>query len=88
MTEARALAIAQSVIQQDGLEQAITGLKSIRLTTAEEERAVLGVANPDPDSWYVRFKLKRDEGVVEQIPDDILIRIDDRTGVAEIFCQM
>jgi hypothetical protein len=88
MTEAQALAVAQAVIQQEGLEPVIAGLKSIRLSTAEEERTVLGVSDPDPDAWYVTFKLRPREEVIGQDPEDILIRIDDRTGVPEILAQM
>lgn len=89
MTEAEALDRAWSVLRESDSEQEVGGLKSIRLSTAAEVREVLEVDDPDlTDTWYVSFLLKLDEGVVDQIPDDILITVDDRTGEATLHYQM
>jgi hypothetical protein len=52
-------------------------------------REVLDDLDPDPnDAWYIRFRLKLDAGVVDQIPDDILVAVDDRTGEVVLHYQM
>jgi len=89
MTESEALIIASAVLHEAGLQDEVTGLKSIRLSLAAEVREVLGSTDPDlADTWYVSFALKLDEGVVSQHPDNILITVDDHSGQATLIYQM
>ena len=89
MTESEALAKAYAVVRGEGLQDQITGLKSVRLSLASEVRSVLGCDDPDlADTWYVSFGLKLDEGVVYQHPDDILLTVDDHTGRVTLHYQM
>ncbi len=88
MTEAEALERARAALRECGSEQEVIGLKSIRLSTATEWREFIGVDEPNKkDTWYVRFQLKLDEGIVQH-PDDILISIDDHSGEATLHSQM
>jgi hypothetical protein len=89
MTENEAVALAVSTIREAGLSETITGLESIRLSTAAEVRQVLNIDSPDlVDTWFVSFALKREEGVIHEIPRSILIKIDDNTGTPRLVCQM
>jgi hypothetical protein len=89
MTEAEALARATVAMQKEGLQDQITGLKSIRLSLASEVREVLGFGEPDVrDTWYVSFGLKLDEDVVDQSPDDVLFTVDDQSGEVTLVYQM
>jgi len=89
MTEVEVLARATAAMQQEGLQDQITGLKSIRLSLASEVREVLGWDEPDArDIWYVSFGLKLDEGVVHQSPDSVLFTVDDQSGEVTLVYQM
>ena len=89
MSEREALATAWSFLHKYDLHHDVTGLKSIRLSRAAEVREVLGSEDPDlTDTWYVSFGLKLAEQHPNIHPDDLLITIDDHTGVATLVYQM
>jgi hypothetical protein len=87
--EAKALELAWTVVRREGLEQAIVGLESIRLSTAAEVQQVLAVNEPGlSDVWYVSFLLKLEQDIASQHPDDLLITVNDQTGEASLHYQM
>src|SRR5262249_53832348 len=76
MTENEVVSLALAAIREAGLSDTVTGLESVRLSTAEEVRQILGGDSPDlVDTWFVTVPLKKEEGVLLQHPRSILMTI-------------